>query len=212
MRPISTVTNMPLWVSRASAAIDLVRDGIADRMTIIGRITAGDCTLDEAQRSGIAGVRVMLEDGSFAITDADGRYHFEGVVPGTHVVQVSRMTLPEGAQMVDCSASTRNAGSAWSRFAIGQGGSLVVADFHVVLPADAAPVAATAADPSVKSNGDALLSAAASGAVTVTHFAVYSASTAGTQRTDWQALDSPRTLASGDKVEWAIGALDITLT
>jgi uncharacterized repeat protein (TIGR01451 family) len=133
-------------VSRASAAIDLVRDGIADRMTIIGRITAGDCTLDEAQRSGIAGVRVMLEDGSFAITDADGRYHFEGVVPGTHVVQVSRMTLPEGAQMVDCSASTRNAGSASSRFAIGQGGSLVVADFNAVLPANAAPVAATAAD------------------------------------------------------------------
>ena len=51
--------------------------------------------------------RVMLEDGSFAITDQDGRYHFEGVVPGTHVVQVSRMTLPEGARMVDCSASTR---------------------------------------------------------------------------------------------------------
>jgi uncharacterized repeat protein (TIGR01451 family) len=129
--------------SRASTAVDLVRDGIADRMTIIGRITAGACTLDEAQRTGIAGVRVMLEDGSFAITDADGRYHFEGVVPGTHVVQVARMTLPEGARMVDCTASTRNAGSAISRFAIGQGGSLVVADFHAVLPQGAAaPVAA----------------------------------------------------------------------
>ena len=133
--------------SRASAAVDLVRDGIADRMTIIGRITAGACTLDEAERTGIAGIRVMLEDGSFAITDADGRYHFEGVVPGTHVVQVSNMTLPEGARMVDCSASTRNAGSASSRFAIGQGGSLVVADFHVVLPEGAGlPVAAVTPD------------------------------------------------------------------
>lgn len=120
---------------RASAAVDLVREEIADRMNIIGRITAGACSLDEAQRTGIAGVRVMLEDGSFAITDADGRYHFEGVVPGTHVVQVSRITLPEDAQLVDCSASTRNAGSASSRFAIGQGGQLVVADFHAVLPA-----------------------------------------------------------------------------
>lgn len=120
-------------VARASAAVDLVREGIADRMTIIGRITAGPCTIDEAQRAGVAGVRVMLEDGSFAVTDADGRYHFEGVVPGTHVVQVSRMTLPRGAQMVDCQRSTRNAGSASQRFAIGQGGSLVVADFHVVL-------------------------------------------------------------------------------
>jgi uncharacterized repeat protein (TIGR01451 family) len=132
-------------LSRASAAVDLVREGIADRMTIIGRITAGACTIDETQRIGIAGVRVMLEDGSFAITDADGRYHFEGVVPGTHVVQVARMTLPEGAKMVDCVASTRSAGSAISRFAIGQGGSLVVADFHAVLPETAAPVAPAAA-------------------------------------------------------------------
>ena len=127
-------------LSRASAAVDLVRDGIADRMTIIGRITAGACTIDESQRTGIAGVRVMIEDGSFAITDADGRYHFEGVVPGTHVVQVSRMTLLEGARMIDCSSSTRNAGSTSSRFAIGQGGSLVVADFHAIVPENAAPV------------------------------------------------------------------------
>lgn len=125
--------------ARASAAVDIERDGIADRMTIIGRITAGSCRIAEDQRSGIAGVRVMLEDGSFAITDADGRYHFEGVVPGTHVVQVSAMTLPEGGRLVDCQRSSRNAGSAASRFAIGAGGSLVVADFHVELPASPPP-------------------------------------------------------------------------
>lgn len=72
--------------------------------------------------------------------------------------------------------------------------------------------AATAADPSVKANNALLTSAAASGAVTVTHFAVYSASTAGTQKTDWQALTYSRTLAIGDKLEWAIGAAAITLT
>ncbi len=131
--------------ARASAVVDLVREAIADRMTIIGRITAGACSVDEDQRTGIAGVRVMLEDGTFAITDADGRYHFEGVVPGTHVVQVSRMTLPESARLVDCSASTRNAGSASSRFVIGQGGQLVVADFHAVLPSG--PVAMSPSAP-----------------------------------------------------------------
>lgn len=70
---------------------------------------------------------------------------------------------------------------------------------------------ATAATPSVKSNANALTSAAASGAVTVTHFAIYSASSGGTQRTDWTALTASRTLASGDTVSWAIGDLDITL-
>lgn len=127
---------------RAQAVVDIEREGIADRMTIIGRVTAGDCTIADAGRAGIAGVRVMLEDGSFALTDADGRYHFEGVVPGTHVVQVAAMTLPEGGRFVDCTRSTRSAGSAISRFAVGQGGSLVVADFHAVLPAGAALTAA----------------------------------------------------------------------
>ncbi|MCL9999071.1 MAG: hypothetical protein NBV68_06790 [Erythrobacter sp.] len=122
---------------RADAVLDIDRDGIADRMTIIGRVTDGPCTLPEDQRRGIPGVRVMLEDGSFAITDADGRYHFEGVVPGTHVVQVAPMTLPEGGTFVDCIRNTRSTGSAISRFAIGQGGSLVVADFHAVLPESA---------------------------------------------------------------------------
>lgn len=118
---------------RAQAALDIERDTIAGRMTIIGRITGGSCSLHE-NRPGIPGVRVMLEDGSFAVTDADGRYHFEGVTPGTHVVQAARMTLPEGGEFVDCSRSTRNAGSASSRFVIGQGGSLAVADFHADLP------------------------------------------------------------------------------
>jgi hypothetical protein len=71
--------------------------------------------------------------------------------------------------------------------------------------------AATAATPSVKANANALTSAAASGAGTITHVAIYSASTAGTQRTDWQAVGTSRTVASGDVVTLAIGAFAITL-
>lgn len=118
--------------SAASASVDIERESIAGRMTIIGRVTAGDCSIDDP-RTGIPGVRVMMEDGSFAITDADGRYHFEGIVPGSHVVQASRMTLPAGGEFVDCHRSTRSAGSAITRFVMGQGGSLAVADFHAVV-------------------------------------------------------------------------------
>lgn len=71
--------------------------------------------------------------------------------------------------------------------------------------------AATAATPSVKANNAILTSATATGAVTVTHFAVYSASTGGTQRTDWQALAASKTLAIGDSLQWAVGACAITL-
>lgn len=121
-----------------SAAIRIERETIGARMTLIGRITEGDCLVDE-ERRGIPGVRVMLEDGSFAITDIDGRYHFEGLLPGTHVVQAQEHTLPEGGRFVDCSKSTANAGAAQSRFVRGQGGSLIVADFHARLPEGWAP-------------------------------------------------------------------------
>lgn len=71
--------------------------------------------------------------------------------------------------------------------------------------------AATAASPSVKANNAALTSAAAAAGGTITHFAVYSASSAGTQKTDWTALTSSRTLAIGDQLTWAISALQVTL-
>lgn len=72
--------------------------------------------------------------------------------------------------------------------------------------------AATSADPSVKANSGSLTSAAASGSGTVTHFAIYSASSGGTQRTDWTALTSSRTVGTGDTLTWAAGALAVTLT
>ncbi len=130
----------------ASATVMIDRETIAARMTIIGRITAGPCTSDPGKR-GIAGIRVMLEDGSYAITDPDGRYHFEGVLPGSHVVAVDPGTLTPGGAFVDCTRSTRSAGSATSRFVDGQGGQLVVADFQAVLPEGGA--ARPAADPAI---------------------------------------------------------------
>lgn len=73
--------------------------------------------------------------------------------------------------------------------------------------------AATAADPSVKSNNAVLTSAAVvTAGGTITHFALYSAVTAGTQKTDWQALTASRILAVGDSLQWAIGACQVTLT
>lgn len=72
--------------------------------------------------------------------------------------------------------------------------------------------AATAADPSVKANAGVLTSAAATAGGTVSHYAIFSASTAGTQRTDWTLLTTARTVATGDQLQWAAGALQVTLT
>lgn len=117
--------------NRADALVRIERDWVGDRITIIGRITAGGCATDPATAPGVANVRVMLQDGSFSITDADGRYHFEGVRPGLHVVQFDPATLPRGTRPSDCAPNVRAAGSAISRFVEGRGGDLRRADFRI---------------------------------------------------------------------------------
>ena len=116
----------------ADALVRIRRDTIGQRLTIIGRVIDGGCGVDPAKRPGIGGVRIMMEDGSYAVTDADGRYHFEGVRPGTHVVQMDAMTLPANRVAVDCAQSLRSGGRAISRFVDGQGGALKRVDFHAI--------------------------------------------------------------------------------
>lgn len=72
--------------------------------------------------------------------------------------------------------------------------------------------AATSATPAVKANSAALTSAAASGAGTITHYAIFSAATAGTQKTAWEPATSSKTVGPGDTVQWAVGDLRVTLT
>ena len=71
--------------------------------------------------------------------------------------------------------------------------------------------AATNANPSRKANAALLTSAAATAAGTVSHFAVFSASPGGYQRTDWQVFAEAKPLGVGDKLTHAIGAIGISL-
>lgn len=140
----------------AEATIAIKRDQLGDRMTIIGRITDGGCGVDPGKADGIAGVRVMLQDGSYTVTDTDGRYHFEGVRPGLHVVQIDPSTLPLDREAIDCARGTQSAGSAISRFVEGRGGALKRADFRATASAPrAAPKTAAIAAAPVLSDPDA---------------------------------------------------------
>ena len=65
---------------------------------------------------GIAGVRLFLEDGRYVITDDRGMYHFEGIEPGTHVVQLDPSTIPENLEIYECVENTRTAGAKYSQF------------------------------------------------------------------------------------------------
>lgn len=70
---------------------------------------------------------------------------------------------------------------------------------------------ATGASPSVKAMNTDFITAEATEAGAVSHFAIYGAGAGGTQKTDWEALDSPRTLAVGDRLSADAGVIFVTL-
>ncbi len=114
----------------ADALVRIKRETIGQRLAIIGRVIDSPCGTEPNDKPGIPGVRVMMEDGRYTVTDRDGRYHFEGVRTGTHVVQIDPETLPGDRAPTYCAADLRSGGSAISRFVDGAGGFLKKVDFH----------------------------------------------------------------------------------
>ncbi len=113
----------------AAAKVRLLGGVFGDRGYIVGKIFL-DCNRNRVQDSeepGVPAVRVFMEDGSFAISDAEGKYSFYGVAPRTHVLKVDRATLPRGSEMINL--SNRNAGDAESRFVDLKKGELHKANF-----------------------------------------------------------------------------------
>jgi uncharacterized repeat protein (TIGR01451 family) len=100
---------------------------------IIGTVYS-DCDGNHVQNNasgsrelGIPGVRLVMLDGTYVITDADGKYSVCGVKPQTHVIKIDRKTLPQGARMLP--SSNRNAGDGNSIFVDMKGGEMARADF-----------------------------------------------------------------------------------
>src|SRR5476651_998721 len=116
----------------AQAVVKVTDDFFSSKSFLMGRVTTGACNEKDGQGEfGVEGIRILLEDGTFAGTDKQGQYHFEGVAPGTHVVQMDLDSLPEGYEVVSCVRNDRFAGRAFSQFVDLQGGSLWRADFHL---------------------------------------------------------------------------------
>lgn len=126
----------------------------ADETVIVGQVIAGGCGAPEEGRD-LAGIRILLESGDVAVTDAEGRFHFQGIAPRPHVVQLDRTTLPRHAEPVLCRRDTRNAGSPISTFVDLRSGMMARAEFHVefddaAIAADAEVAAEMAAAPELE--------------------------------------------------------------
>jgi len=109
----------------ARAEVLVKEDLFRSKTFIIGRVVNG------CEGEGVAGVRIYLEDGTYVITDNKGMYHFEGIKPGTHVVQIDMETIPDNYELISCKDNDRFAGTLFSQFVDLQGGSMWRADFHL---------------------------------------------------------------------------------
>ena len=98
---------------------------------IVGKVFT-DCNRNGVQdfgEVGVPGIRIYMEDGTFAVTDREGKYNLYGVKAITHVLKLDPTTLPANAEMV--LINNRQAGDPSSRFVDIKRGELHRADFAI---------------------------------------------------------------------------------
>jgi len=100
----------------ASAKVKINQSVFTDKSVIIGKLFV-DLNQNRVQDDGevgVPGVRIYLEDGTYIVTDSEGKYSIYGIKSGTHVLKVDPITLPRGAKLEIL--NTRNAGYAGTLF------------------------------------------------------------------------------------------------
>ncbi len=81
----------------AAATVQTVAGAFSDRLTVLGRVVIGSADGGWTSVSrGVAGVRLIMEDGTTVVTDAQGRYSLQEVRPGAHVLRLDESSLPAG--------------------------------------------------------------------------------------------------------------------
>ncbi|MFM6957307.1 MAG: SdrD B-like domain-containing protein, partial [Acinetobacter sp.] len=117
--------------NEAAAKVEVTPGAMISDGFIVGKIFT-DCNrngVQDAGEIGVPGVRIYLEDGSYVITDSEGKYDFYGISAKTHVLKVDRTSLPIGSELV--LISNRQAGDPNSRFVDLKRGELHRADFAI---------------------------------------------------------------------------------
>ncbi len=118
--------------NESDASIRITEDLFRSTSTLIGRVVSGECnSATFSEDAGVANIRVYLEDGRYAVSDDGGRFHFEGLTPGTHVAQLDPDSVPDYYDIVGCNSATSYAGSAESQYVRLRRGSMARADFYL---------------------------------------------------------------------------------
>ncbi len=115
--------------NEARALVRMNEELFSQKGFIVGRVYEGSCDNDGRENHGVANVRVYLEDGRYGVTDENGHFHFEGLDPGTHTVQLDKFTLPDYLELAPCAERMGHAGRDFSQFADLRPGTLWRSDF-----------------------------------------------------------------------------------
>lgn len=94
------VCNVCYLSNRAEATVTVTLDPLFDLGTIIGKVyeDANRNGWQDAGEAGVAGAMVVLDDGSYALADQHGRYHFPAVKPGPRALKINLRALAPGAE------------------------------------------------------------------------------------------------------------------
>ena len=98
----ATAKGPPRLTSNVAQAVVTIDPGVfTDKSVIIGKVYVDSNTnqMQDLGEPGVPGVRIYMENGSYVITDEEGKYDFYGISPGTHVLKVDYTTLPKGAKL-----------------------------------------------------------------------------------------------------------------
>lgn len=86
----------------ATASVNVVGGIFSDDAFVAGKVFM-NCSgngKQDANSPGVPGVRIYLEDGTYAETDIDGKYSLYGLKPVTHALKIDSSTLPAGTHAV----------------------------------------------------------------------------------------------------------------
>lgn len=112
-----------------------VLEGVLNsKATILGRVFVDNNQdrMPDENETGIKGIRIYLENGSFAVTDGEGKFNFSGVDAGEHVLKMDKSSIPAGH--VPIALDNTFAGDGNSRFVSVPFGGMARGDFAFTPP------------------------------------------------------------------------------
>jgi uncharacterized repeat protein (TIGR01451 family) len=87
----------------SQAQVTVVNGALTEELIITGRVYADPYGFGHFRKgdTGVAGVRIYLEDGTSVLTDPKGRFSFPSVKPGMHALRIDPTTVPKTYKLFD---------------------------------------------------------------------------------------------------------------